>query len=170
MRVIELLLPEFDREIATTRRSLERVPEGRLDWRPHAKSWSLRELSTHIAQLPQWTVNSAHEDSLDLMPGGKFAPRAEPVRSVDELLERFDRHVEEGRAALASLTDDARFEDSWTLMMDGEPLFSIPRYTVLRSWVFNHIVHHRAQLGVYLRMLDVPVPAIYGPSADETGM
>ena len=169
MRVIELLRPEFAREMATTRKSLERVPEDRLDWRPHPKSWTLRELSTHVAQLPQWTVNSAQEDSLDLMPGGKPAPRAVPVQSRAELLERFDRHVAEGRTALASLTDDARFDDAWSLLMDGEPLFSIPRYTVLRGWVFNHIVHHRAQLGVYLRLLDVPVPAIYGPSADEAG-
>jgi uncharacterized damage-inducible protein DinB len=166
MPIKDALLPELDHEFAGTRKTLERVPEDKLAWSPHGKSWSLGGLATHLAQLPQWLAMTMEVDELDISPPGKPATKPEPKRSRAELLSTFDANLAAGRAALAE-ADDARLLAPWTLLKGGQKVFTIPRIGALRSVVFSHNVHHRAQLGVYLRLLDVPVPALYGPSADE---
>jgi uncharacterized damage-inducible protein DinB len=168
MGLSEALLPEFDHEMANTRKTLEKVPEDKLDWKPHAKSWSMRELATHLANLPSWTILTFNKDSIDMAePSGQ--PKMEPTNSQKELLETFDKNVSDARDAIAGASDE-HFLKPWTLLSGGESIFTMPRVAVLRSFVMNHSIHHRAQLGVYLRLNDVPVPAIYGPSADESGM
>jgi uncharacterized damage-inducible protein DinB len=166
MTIAEMLLPEFDREAAATRKTLERVPDDRLEWRPHEKSATLGSLATHVANLLSWAAHTIEKDSIDIAPGG-VPVRAEPVRSAAEAVEVFDRHAAAARAAIAGATDE-RLAATWTLFADGREIFSQPRAGVLRGMVMNHLIHHRAQLGVYLRLNDVPVPSVYGPSADES--
>jgi uncharacterized damage-inducible protein DinB len=160
------LLPEFDQEMANTRKVLERVPDDRLDWRPHPKSFTMGALATHLATLPSWMVETFKQDTLDIRPDGKdYVPPPE-ARSNGELLSRFDAAVVAGRAALAAATDIAMFEQ-WSLLSGGTRILTMPRAAVLRSFILSHSIHHRAQLTVYLRLNDIPVPALYGPSADE---
>ena len=164
MTMSETLLPEFDLEMANTRKTLERVPENRFDWRPHEKSSTLGSLASHLANIPSWTSIALTQDSFDTAPVD--APPREPLTSRAEVLEAFDRNVRSGREAFVSASDE-RLMEPWTLLAAGRPLFAIPRIVVIRRFVLSHTVHHRAQLGVYLRLNDVPVPSIYGPSADE---
>jgi len=169
MGLNEVLLPEFDQEMTNTRKTLERVPEDKLGWKPHEKSGTMGWLATHLANIPSWVLSTIEKDSLDLAPGG--APVALPpeAKSRQQILEAFDKNVAAARAAIAGASD-AHLGKSWTLLFGGNPVFTLPRVAVLRSFVMNHSIHHRAQLGVYLRLNNVPVPAIYGPSADEGGM
>jgi uncharacterized damage-inducible protein DinB len=166
MSLGQSLLPEFDHETSGTRKTLERVPEDRLDWRPHPKSMTLGGLASHLANVPSWIAFTVSFPSLDLAPVGQPPLRQPEMTSRKALLEHFDRHVAEGRAALATASDEALLAP-WTLLSGGKAYFTMPRIAVLRSFVMNHNVHHRAQLGVYLRLLDVAVPGLYGPSADE---
>ncbi len=168
MPMNEYILPEFDQEMGNTRKALERVPDDRLDFKPHPKSWTMRELATHVAQIPGWGVETINKDALDIAPPGAPPYKPPQVSSSKELLEIFDTGVKNARAAIAGVADADLFKP-WTLLSGGQKIFSMPRVAVLRSMVMNHMIHHRAQLGVYLRLTDVPVPAIYGPSADETG-
>jgi uncharacterized damage-inducible protein DinB len=161
-----MILPEFDHEMANTRKTLERVPDNKFAWKPHEKSMTLGQLSTHLSNIPSWTKNTFEADELDLAPEGQPAPRLEEAKSTAELLETFDQHVVTGRAALESAADE-RWLGKWSLRMGDKTIFTLPRTAVMRGFVMNHMIHHRAQLGVYLRLLDVPVPSIYGPSADE---
>jgi uncharacterized damage-inducible protein DinB len=156
------MLPEFDHEMATTRRALERVDADRFDWKPHEKSFSLKELATHLAQLPGWVGVTLTTEELD---AGQDFPRPE-IEGTGDILDLFDRNVAEAREQLEKATGEDLMVP-WSLVMDGEKAFTMPRAAVLRTWVLSHTVHHRAQLGVYLRLLDIPVPAMYGPSADE---
>lgn len=165
MAMIDALLPEFDHEMSVTRKLLERVPEDRSDWKPHAKSMSLGQLAQHVATLPMWGVVTMNEKEFDL---GATPPNA-PIQTRAELLSTFDRLVSETRGALTSKTD-AELLMPWTLKKDGHTIFSMPKTSVWRSFVMSHLVHHRGQLSVYLRLNDVPVPSIYGPSADEGQM
>lgn len=160
------LLPEFDHEMANTRKTLERVPEDKFDWKPHQKSFSMGSLSTHLATLPSWAAITVERESIDIAPEGEKPIPNEPVKSNAELLERFDANVAAARAAIAGASDETLLA-TWTLLSGGKTIFAIPRVAALRSFVMNHNVHHRAQLGVYLRLNDIPVPSIYGPSADE---
>ncbi len=169
MTLSEMLLPEFDQEMATTRKTLERVPEDKPDWKPHEKSMTLARLAGHVAELPMWADVTLRQESLDMNPPGGEPMRAATMTSRRELLEQFDSHVTAARQALASAKDED-FGRPWTLLSGGKPLFTMPKLVVLRSFVLSHMVHHRAQLGVYLRMNDVPLPATYGHSADERGM
>ena len=166
MGLSKALLPEFDYEMANTRKTLERIPEDRLDWKPHEKSMSLGHLATHLATLPSWAVHTISRSSLDLAPGGVPAASPVQVKSQSDALERFDKNVAEARASIAG-AEDAQLLEPWSLLNNGKPIITLPRIAVLRSFVMNHNIHHRAQLGVYLRLNDVPVPSIYGPSADE---
>lgn len=166
MALRDALLPEFDHEMANTRKTLERVPDDRLDWKPHTKSTSMGGLATHLSNLPTWTNHTIDEDSLDLAPEGKPLPTAPIIKSQPELLELFDSNVAKARAAIASVSDEELFKP-WTLMNSGNEILTLPKIAVLRGFVMNHNIHHRAQLGVYLRLNDIPVPSIYGPSADE---
>lgn len=167
MPISAALLPEFDHEMANTRKALERVPEEKLAWKPHAKSPTLGWLASHLAELPTWTVVGIQQDSIDLAPPGGSSPRREEARSRQELLARFDEHVASARAALASATDEQLMKP-WSLLKGGQTLLTLPKIAVVRTWVLNHSIHHRAQLGVYLRLNEVPVPALYGPTADES--
>jgi len=161
MNVREMLLSEFDQEMAKTQKALERVPVAKWDWKPHAKSGTMGWLAGHVATLPALTVSIVGQRELEIA-GAKF-PKVE--KSAD-LLETFSQCKADARRALAGLTDE-QLHETWTLKWNGKVLFAIPRYDALRAMCFNHLVHHRAQLGVYLRLNDVPVPATYGPSADE---
>lgn len=168
MTISEALLPEFDLEMATTRRLLERIPEDSLAWKPHEKSMSMGRLSGHIAELPGWLGMTLNQDSLDMQPEG--APPYSPKMYVDpkEILADFDKNVREGREVLAAATDE-HFMQTWSLLRAGATILSMPKVAVVRTWIFNHIVHHRGQLSVFLRLRDAPVPSIYGPSADDSG-
>jgi uncharacterized damage-inducible protein DinB len=158
----DALLSEFDREMAVTRKVLSRVREDRFGWTPHAKSTTFGRLATHVAEIPGWVKETLTLDSLDM--GGGHAPDA--LRTREEILAKFDRMVAVARPLLESATD-AQLAAPWTLKADGHEIFTMPRAGVLRSFVFSHLIHHRAQLAVYLRLNDIPVPSIYGPSADE---
>jgi uncharacterized damage-inducible protein DinB len=164
MTIAETLLPEFDREMAVTRKLLERVPDGQFDWKPHAKSMALGRLAGHLAELAQWVSVTITRSSLDVAvtrPEGYTAPATRAA-----VLALFDIQVASARAALIGRSD-AELQAPWSLTRGDETVFTMPKATVLRMMVFNHIVHHRGQLSVYLRMHDVPLPSIYGPSADE---
>ena len=166
MSLSQAFQPELDQEMAGTRKTLERVPEDRLGWRPHAKSMTLGALASHLANLPSWIGHTIRSDSLDLAPVGGEPLREPEKTSRRALLDHFDRQISEGRVLLAAASDESLLAP-WTLLEGGKAYFTLPRVAVLRSFVMNHNVHHRAQLGVYLRLLDVPVPGLYGPSADE---
>ena len=162
MPLVDALLPEFDHEMTTTRKVLERVPEDRFDWKPHAKSFSAGELATHVANLPTWGTETLTKSEIDLAGGQRVAALA----SKAELIATFDKNVAAARAALTGKTD-AELLAIWSLKRGGKTIFSMPKTAVLRSFVLSHLIHHRGQLCVYLRLLDVPVPSVYGPSADE---
>lgn len=163
MRLSELLLKELEAEAATTRRVLERIPEDQLDWRPHRKSRPLGQLAQHVAANPGVIANSSIPDSYRVED---FRPDPDPV-SVMAVLEVHEASVEAARSVLAALTDE-RAAAPWSMTAQGNPILTMPRIDWIRTYLFNHWYHHRGQLAVYLRELDVPVPAIYGPSADES--
>ncbi len=169
MAISESMLPEFDNEFANTRKTLERIPEDKFSWKPHEKSMSMGGLATHLANLPTWTNHTIDKDELDIAPPGAPPFKLEEAKSVKEILEMFDKAVAEARAAIAGASDEHLFKP-WTLLSGGQAVLSLPRVAVLRSFIMNHNIHHRAQLGVYLRLNDIPVPSIYGPSADEGSM
>lgn len=164
MAVKEALLPEFDQEIAVTRRVLERVPFVDGNWKPHEKSYSMAALAGHVANIPSWVPITLGADSFNMEEGGQPA-RSTPA-STGELLAEFDGNCKAARESIAS-ADDALFLQPWSLKKGDQVIFTLPKTAVLRSFVLNHLVHHRGQLSVYLRLRDVPVPSIYGPSADE---
>lgn len=163
MGMKDALLPEFDHETGTTRRLLERVPEDKLAWQPHQKSMSLGRLAMHLAEVPAWGAMTISQTETVFNTGDYKARTGE---SRAEILAVFDEGVAATRKALAQASD-AELLVTWTLKSDGKTVFSMPRIGVLRGMVMNHMIHHRAQLSVYLRMNDVPLPAMYGPSADE---
>jgi uncharacterized damage-inducible protein DinB len=165
MTISEGLLPEFDQEMASARRTLERIPEDKLAWKPHEKSMTLGRLAGHVAELPGFGVAAITTENLDFAnrPAGSKPLVAE---SQNHVLEIFDKKVAEVRAAIAK-TSDAEWAKNWKLSAGDKVFFNGPRIMALRRMVMNHIIHHRAQLGVYLRLNDVAVPSVYGPSADE---
>ncbi len=157
-----MLIPEFDHEFAETRRALERIPEDRFEWKPHDKSFSLHALAAHLAEVPRWVPVTLHTDVFDLdEPYERVVPETK-----EEILAHFDEAVAEARGMIAGVTAD-QLASGWSMKQGGEVVLSMPKGAVLRSFIFNHNVHHRAQLGMYLRLLDVPVPGHYGPTADE---
>lgn len=165
MALNQALLPEFDHEMQTTRRTLERVPEDKLGWKPHQKSMTLGGLATHLATLNHWVDATLGMDSFDVAN----APATPELKSRSEILASFDQNVASARAKIAA-TSDADLMKPWSLLAGGKAMFTLPRIAVLRSFIMNHSIHHRGQLSVYLRLNDVPVPSIYGPSADEGQM
>jgi uncharacterized damage-inducible protein DinB len=165
MPIAQTLLPEFDHEMANTRRLLKVVPGTDAAWKPHPKSYSLGDLAAHISRLPLWSKYVLQQPELDLGLPANASIAREPFTTVPELLDRFDRHVREARAALVPMSDAAMGE-IWTLKNRGTTIFSMPRAAVMRGFVLSHIIHHRGQLTVYLRLRDVPLPSLYGPTAD----
>jgi uncharacterized damage-inducible protein DinB len=160
-----MLLPEFDQEMANTRRMLESVPDAKLAYKPHEKSYALRDLAAHIANLPMWTTVTLTTTGLDLSePFDRVIPN-----STAEILAQFDEHAAAARTVLEKTSAEDMMVP-WTLRSGDQVHFTMPRAATFRAFVMSHLIHHRAQLGVYLRLLDVPVPGMYGPSADEPGM
>jgi len=160
MNIAETLLPEFDQEMKTTRRLLERVPTEKGKWKPHEKSFSIGHLAQLVSSMPGWITNTLTSDKLDLAQAAKYS-----YEKTEALLEKFDKNVREAREAIVASTD-SDFDKPWSLTMGEKVLITAPRGATTRQHI-NHLVHHRGQLSVYLRLLDVPVPSIYGPTADE---
>jgi uncharacterized damage-inducible protein DinB len=151
--------------MGVTRRLLERVPDGQFAWQPHPKSMSLGRLAEHLAELPQWVGATVTQSSLDLATARR--PEGyQPPATRAAVLAMFDANVAAARGVLAGRSD-AELMAPWSLLRGEQTVFTMPKAGVLRAFVFNHIVHHRGQLSVYLRLHDVPLPSIYGPSADE---
>lgn len=164
MRMIDPLLMEFDRENATTKKVLERVPAEKYDFSPHAKSMNLGKLATHLASLPGWIGSTLLADGYDFGDGKGGVP--ETPATTAGLVELFEKSAAAAKDAMAKL-DDEKAMGLWSLSVGGKTLFSMPRIALVRSILLNHGYHHRGQLTVYLRMLDVPLPSVYGPTADE---
>jgi uncharacterized damage-inducible protein DinB len=161
MKLADTMLMELDQEAQTTKRVLDRIPEDKLSWKPHPKAFSLGQLALHIASVPASVTAAAVPDTMEAPNFSQPEPK-----SRQEVLDTFSKSLESARAALKKM-DDARLNSTWSLTKNGKVLMSVPRIAFLRSILMNHNYHHRGQLSVYLRMLDVPVPSIYGPSADE---
>ena len=157
------LLAEFDNEMAKTRLVLSRVPEPAFAWKPHERSYSLGGLATHLAQLPHWGTQILDNDAYDLASATK---RADDKQTRDEVLETFDRHVQEVRARLLTMSD-AELQAPWILKRGTHTLLSLPKMAAFRGFLLHHLIHHRGQMTVYLRLQNVPLPPLYGPTADE---
>lgn len=165
MTISEMLLPEFDSECAITRRVLERVPDDRLEWKPHEKSFSMGHLAQLVSMLPGWTSMVLGGTEFDIAPkDGKGS--AYSIQKIEKLLADFDANVASAKTLIAAATEES-WQVPWTLKAGGEAVLTMSRYMVFRTQTLNHLVHHRAQLGVYLRLVDQPVPQMYGPTADE---
>ena len=160
MTIAETLLPEFDQEMKVTRRILERVPTDKGTWKPHEKSFSIGHLAQLLSWMPGWITNTLTSDSLNLAGGAGYS-----YEKTEKLLEDFDKNVKDARAAIAASSDED-FAKPWSLMMGDKVLMTMPRAATVRSHI-SHLVHHRGQMSVYLRLLDIPVPSLYGPTADE---
>ena len=164
MPLIDALLPEFDREMGQTRKVLDRVPDDQFAWRPHPTSMTLGRLAEHLAEMPLWATTTMAQGGIDMM-----TPRPAEYQSPAnraEVLAIFDANLKAARANVAGKTD-GEFDAPWTLKAGGKEVFTMPKASVMRAFVINHMVHHRGQMTVYLRMLGVPIPSIYGPSGDE---
>ena len=164
MALIDALLPEFDREMGLTRRLLERLPDGQFTWKPHEKSMTLGRLAEHLAELPGWAKVAIMDAGIEMTT--ERPPDYVRPATRDAVLAQFDKYLKEGRAHVAGKTD-GEFQAPWTLRAGGKEVFTMPKIAVMRNFVMNHIIHHRGQMTVYLRLNDVPLPSIYGPSADE---
>jgi uncharacterized damage-inducible protein DinB len=166
MSYAETVLPEFDHEMANTRKVLERIPDDKLDWQSHPKSHTIGWNANHLADLPHWLVQTLIKPSVDIAPVSGQPYALPKLTSRKEILELFDRNVAAAREAITAATDEQMCR-MWTLLRAGNPIFTMPRSAVVRSVVLNHMIHHRAHLCVYLRLNDIPVPGMYGPSGDE---
>ena len=168
MSIAKSMLPEFDQEMAGTRKTLERIPEDKLEWKAHPKSNSIGWVAAHLAEIPGWVRSTLEKDAWDLNPVGGEPYRTPTATSRQQVLEIFDRNVAAARRSLEAAKDEDLMKP-WSLVSGGQTLFTMPRIAVLRGFVLNHTIHHRAVLCVYLRLNDIPVPALYGPSGDEKG-
>jgi uncharacterized damage-inducible protein DinB len=160
------ILPEFDQEMTKTRQVLERIPEDKLNWQPHPKSHTIGWNANHLADLPHWAEVTVTTSSLDFAPAGAPPYQTPSLTTRSAILENFDKNVATARKALEEASDETMAQP-WSLLRSGTTLFTMPRAAVVRGMVLNHIIHHRAILCVYLRLNDVPVPGMYGPSGDE---
>jgi uncharacterized damage-inducible protein DinB len=166
MTYAETTLPEFDHEMASTRKVLERLPEDKLDWQPHAKSHTIGWNANHLADLPAWAALILTQSQFDYAPVGGKRYETPKLGTRQEILDLFDRNVAAAKKAIESVKDD-QMNAMWSLLGEGKTIFTQPRSAVMRSFVTNHMIHHRAILCVYLRLNDIPVPGMYGPSGDE---
>jgi uncharacterized damage-inducible protein DinB len=168
LAIRDAFLPEFDHEMSTTRKTLERVPEDKVDWKPHDTSMPMGRLAGHVAEMIGFGGMVFDGESFDFAPAG--GPRTQPtvMTSQKQLLEIFDKNVATARTAISKASDED-FQKTFTLLNGGKTFFAMPRIQLMRSMILNHVIHHRGQLSVYLRMNKVPVPSLYGPSADEGG-
>ena len=166
MNYAEMILPEFDREMANTRKVLERVPEDRLDWQAQAKSHTIGWNANHLAEILGWVEGILTAPSWDIAPIGGELYQSPKLTSRQEILDLFDRNLAAARKAIAAVNDD-QMTQPWSLLKAGTPLFTMPRGMMMRRFVLNHLIHHRAILCVYLRLNNIPVPGMYDPSGDE---
>ena len=166
MTIGQSMLPEFDQEMQNTRKTLERVPDDKWGWKPHEKSGGMGWLTAHIATVPGWLTMTINTEELDYAPVNGPSYQPPKIDNRKEALANFDKEAAEARAALAGVSD-AELMKGWKLLAGGKEVFTMPRIACIRSFVMNHMIHHRAQLGVYLRLVGVAVPGLYGPSADE---
>ena len=166
MSIAESLLPEFEIEMAGTRKVLERIPDDKLDWKAHPNSNSIGWNACHLAEIPGWVQGTLTADTWDIHPEGGEPYQAPKLGSRQEILDLFDKNVASAKKQLAA-TPDEEFAKSWSLLSGGQPIITMPKLGVMRTWVLSHTIHHRAHLCVYLRLNDLPVPALYGPSGDE---
>ncbi len=157
MKLSDMLLPEYDKEMASTRTTLERIPEDKLTWKPHEKSMPLGRLAGHLAELAGWAVVTIDQDSLDFMPPGGQPFQPTVATSRKQVLKIFDKNREQGHRSIAAASDEHLMKN-WTLLRGGQTIMTMPRIAVLRSFCMNHVIHHRAQMGVYLRLNDIAVP------------
>jgi uncharacterized damage-inducible protein DinB len=168
MSLVDLLREELDLEVEATRTLLERIPEGQWDWKPHEKSMNLSRLATHVAEIPIWSNSILGADEFDFLSPEMQEWQPREMQSAAEILAELEASAEICRGELAKMTDGA-LQETWTMRAGDQVLMAEPRYMVFRRQVLNHLVHHRGQLEVYFRMLDAPLPMIYGPTADESG-
>jgi uncharacterized damage-inducible protein DinB len=166
MSIAQSMLPEFDYEMANTRKTLERIPEDKLSYKPDPKSMSLGQLAAHIVEMVGWGTLTLQTESLSMDPGSH---KPLVLTSREQTVQEFDKNWQGLRAALSAATDEDMMK-TWALTIAGNVIFSMPRVAVMRTMILNHLIHHRAQLTVYYRLNGVPVPALYGPSADEGAM
>ena len=166
MTIGQMMLGEFDQEMQNTRKTLERCPDEKWNWKPHEKSGTVGWLASHIATMPGWLMMTINTEELDYAPVGGPAYQPPKIENRKALLAEFDKNAAEARTALARVSD-AEMNKDWKLLAGGKEIFRMPRVACIRGMVLNHIIHHRAQLTVYYRLLGVPVPGLYGPSADE---
>jgi uncharacterized damage-inducible protein DinB len=166
MSVKDAFIAELKFESSLTRKMLEKVPMDKKDWKPHEKSMSLGRLATHIAETVHWVKDILHIDDFDFQKDYSFKP--ESAASSEELLKRFESILEEALHDLSKMSDED-FDKMWTVRNGEQVMYQLPKKVAVRGWAFSHLIHHRGQLSVYLRLLDVPVPGMYGPSADEQG-
>jgi hypothetical protein len=166
MSIAQSILPEFDLEMAGTRKTIERIPDAKLDWKAHPKSNTLGWVGSHLAEIPGWVEGTLTQDAWDFSPPGAEPYRTPILGGHRRMVEVFDQNVATARRAIES-TPDADYAKNWSLLWQGNVVFTMPRITVIRSFILNHTIHHRAILTVYLRLNDIPVPALYGPSGDE---
>lgn len=163
MPIAQALLGEFDHEMATTRKMLERFPEDKVEWRPHETCMTMGRLAGHVAELAGWTIPTVTQDKLEL-DQNSYKPVV--VTSKAEALKEFDEKVKTARAAMAGASDETMMKP-WSLVFNGSPVFTMPKVVVLRTFVMNHLIHHRGQLAAFYRIAGVKVPSLYGPSKDE---
>jgi uncharacterized damage-inducible protein DinB len=166
MAIKEAFLGELDFEVISTRKILERVPADKMDWQPHAKSMTLRRLASHIGEVPLWAIQTLKEDEFDMAAPEAKSFMAPKMDSGKEILAYFNAGMEKVLKQLEQTTDE-QFGRTWSLRLGDKTIFTMQKVAVMRTFILNHMVHHRGQLSVYLRLLDVPVPSLYGPSADE---
>ncbi|MBI1246324.1 DUF664 domain-containing protein [bacterium] len=166
MGISQIAFCDFEMELANTRKTLERVPVDKWDWKLHEKSNTIGWVATHLAEIPKWATTTWTTDELDINPPGGEGYKPPSISNLEELLALFDKHAAEAKEAMATVQEED-LEKPWTLKNAGESLFTMSKSMVMRMFVINHLVHHRAILTVYFRMNDVPVPALYGPSGDE---
>lgn len=160
------IVAQLDQIVEGTRPLLAALPDDKLDWRPHDRSWTLGELAAHIANIPSWTAGTLNTSELDLAPvGGEPTPPVAPPKTTADLLVALDESAAEARSVVEATSDDT-FLEPWSLLVAGDVRFTLPKGAVMRTFILDHLIHHRAQLGVYLRLLDVPVPQTMGPTAD----
>lgn len=168
MSISQSLLPEFDHEMANTRKTIERIPDDKLTWKAHLKSNTIGWVAAHLANIVNWADTTMTSDSFDIAPPGKEPYRTAVPDHLSEILKTFDDNLVKARAAIAAASDQDMMKP-WSLLSGGQTIMTMPKIAVLRTFVLNHSIHHRAHLCVYLRLNDIPVPALYGPSADENG-
>ena len=169
MRIGQSMMPEFDMEMASTRRVLERIPDSKLDWKIHDKSNTIGWVANHLADIPGWVDMTISHGVFDIEPEAGQPYKSPNEQTTATIIALFDKNIAQARALLETV-EDATLHEPWKLLKQGEVLLTMPRLAVLRTWVLNHSIHHRAHLCVYLRVNDIPVPGLYGPSADESGM